>query len=57
MKEKLRETIKSCTDFEDKLNNIYEQLKILIGVTGVYISSYEYKRKPIEKKQMMKMLI
>ena len=48
MKEKLRETIKSCTDFEDKLNNICEQLKIIIGVTGVYISSYEYKRKPIE---------
>ena len=48
VKEKLRETIKSCTDFEDKLNNICEQLKIIIGATGVYISSYEYKRKPIE---------
>ena len=47
-KEKLRETIKSCTDFEDKLNEICDQLKTIIGATGVYISSYEYKRKPIE---------
>ena len=48
-KENLRETIKTCTDFEDKLNDICEQLKNIIGATGVYISSYEYKRKPIEK--------
>ena len=47
-KEKLRETIKSCTDFEDKLNEICEQLKTIIGATGVYISSYEYKRKAIQ---------
>ena len=47
-KEKLRETIKSCTDFEDKLNDICEQLKKIIGATGVYISSYEFKRKPVE---------
>jgi len=47
-KEKLRETIKSCTDFEDKLNEICEQLKNIIGATGVYVSSYEYKRKAIE---------
>ena len=47
-KEKLRETIKSCSDFEDKLNEICEQLKTIIGATGVYISSYEYKRKAIE---------
>ena len=48
-KEKLRETIISCTDFEDKLNNICDQLKVIIGATGVYVSSYEYKRKAIEK--------
>ena len=48
-KEKLRETIKTCTDFGDNLNDICEQLKKIIGATGVYISSYEYKRKPIEK--------
>ena len=47
-KEKLRNTIKSCTDFENKLNEICEQLKTIIGATGVYISSYDYKRKPIE---------
>ena len=47
-KEKLRKAITSCTDFEDKLNEICEQLKTIIGATGVYISSYEYKRKPIE---------
>ena len=48
-KEKLREKIKTCTDFEDKLNEICDQLKTIIGATGVYISSYEFKRKPIEK--------
>ena len=48
-KEKLRETIRTCTDFEDKLNDICEQLKNIIGATGVYISSYEIKRKAIEK--------
>ena len=47
-KEKLREEIKSCEDFEDKLNDICEKLKNIIGATGVYISSYEYKRKQIE---------
>ena len=47
-KEKLREEIKSCEDFEDKLNDICEKLKNIIGATGVYISSYEYKRKEIE---------
>ena len=47
-KEKLRETIKCCTDFEDKLNEICEKLKRIIGVTGVYVSSYEYKRKLVE---------
>ena len=47
-KEKLREDIKSCEDFEDKLNDICEKLKNIIGATGVYISSYDYKRKPIE---------
>ena len=47
-KEKLRETIKCCTDFEDKLNEICEQLKRIIGATGVYVSSYEYKRKLVE---------
>ena len=36
-KEKLRETIKTCTDFEDKLNEICDQLKTIIGATGVYI--------------------
>ena len=47
-KEKLRETIKCCTDFEDKLNEICEKLKRIIGATGVYVSSYEYKRKLVE---------
>ena len=47
-KEKLREEIKSCEDFEDKLNDICEKLKNITGATGVYISSYEYKRKQIE---------
>ena len=47
-KEKLREDIKSCEDFEDKLNDICEKLKNIIGATGVYISSYDYKRKAIE---------
>ena len=47
-KEKLREEIKSCEDFEDKLNDICEKLKNITGATGVYISSYEYKRKEIE---------
>ena len=48
-KEKLRETIRTCTDFEDKLNDICEHLKTIIGATGVYISSYETKRKDVEK--------
>ena len=47
-KENLRETIKTCTDFEDKLNEICDQLKSIIGATGVYVSSYEFKRKAIE---------
>ena len=47
-KEKLRKAITSCTDFEDKLNEICEQLKTIIGATGVYISSYEYKFPSIE---------
>ena len=47
-KEKLRESIKTCTDFEDKLNEICDQLKTIIGATGVYVSSYEFKRKAIE---------
>ena len=47
-KEKLREEIKTCEDFEDKLNDICEKLKNITGATGVYISSYEYKRKQIE---------
>ena len=47
-KEKLRESIKNCTDFEDKLNEICDQLKSIIGATGVYVSSYEFKRKAIE---------
>ena len=47
-KEKLREEIKSCEDFEEKLNDICEQLKKITGATGVYISSYDYKRKPVE---------
>ena len=37
-KEKLREEIKSCEDFEEKLNDICEQLKNITGATGVYIS-------------------
>ena len=48
-KEKLREEIRTCEDFEIKLNDICEQLKNITGATGVYISSYDYKRKPIEK--------
>ena len=48
-KEKLREEIRSCEDFEVKLNDICEQLKKITGATGVYISSYDYKRKAIEK--------
>ena len=48
-KEKLREEIRTCEDFEIKLNDICEQLKKITGATGVYISSYDYKRKPIEK--------
>ena len=47
-KEDLRESIRTCTDFEDKLNEICEHLKKIIGATGVYVSSYEYKRKAIE---------
>ena len=43
-KEDLRESIRTCTDFEDKLNEICEHLKKIIGATGVYVSSYEYKR-------------
>ena len=44
-KKKLREEIRSCEDFEVKLNDICEQLKKITGATGVYISSYDYKRK------------
>ena len=47
-KERLREEIKSCEDFEVKLNDICEQLKNITGATGVYISSYDYKRKQVE---------
>ena len=47
-KEKLREEIRTCEDFEVKLNDICEQLKKITGATGVYISSYDYKRKKIE---------
>ena len=47
-KEKLREEIKSCEDFEEKLNDICEQLKNITGATGVYISSYDFKRKAVE---------
>ena len=47
-KEQLREEIKSCEDFEDKLNDICEKLKKITGATGVYISSYDYKRKQVE---------
>ena len=48
-KNQLREEIKSCEDFELKLNDICEQLKQITGATGVYISSYDYKRKQVEK--------
>ena len=47
-KEKLGNTIKSFTDFEGKINEICEQLKTIIGAIGVYITSYDYKRKSIE---------
>ena len=48
-KEQLREEIRTCEDFEVKLNDICEQLKKITGATGVYISSYDFKRKAIEK--------
>ena len=47
-KQQLRDTITTCTDFEDKLNDICEQFKNIIGATGVYISTYDYRRKKVE---------
>ena len=47
IKQKLRDTIINCEDFEDGLNDICEQLKNIIGATGVYISIYDLKRKEV----------
>ena len=47
IKQKLRDTIINCEDFEDGLNDICEQLKNIIGATGVYISIYDLKRKGV----------
>ena len=48
IKQKLRDTITQCEDFEDGLNDICEQLKEIIGATGVYISIYDLKRKEVK---------
>ena len=47
IKKKLRDTIINCEDFEEGLNDICEQLKNIIGATGVYISIYDLKRKEV----------
>lgn len=47
-KEKLRGTITTCEDFETSLNDICEQLKNIVHATGVYVSVYDLKRKPVE---------
>ena len=48
-KEELENSITTCEDFEDHLNEICEKFKNIIGATGVYISKYDLKRKyPIE---------
>ncbi len=47
IKQKLRDTIINCEDFEEGLNDICEQLKNIIGATGVYISIYDLKRKEV----------
>ena len=46
-KEKIKEKIKSCEDFEANLDDICEDIKNVLGATGVYISSYELKRKQV----------
>ena len=47
IKQKLRDSIINCEDYEDGLNDICEQLKNIIGATGVYISIYDLKRKEV----------
>ena len=48
-KEELENSITTCEDFEDHLNEICEKFKNIIGATGVYISKYDLKRKyPID---------
>ena len=48
-KEDLENSITTCEDFEDHLNEICEKFKNIIGATGVYVSKYALKRKyPID---------
>ena len=48
-KEDLEQSITTCEDFEDHLNEICEKFKNIIGATGVYVSKYDLKRKyPID---------
>ena len=48
-KEELENSISTCEDFEDHLNEICEKFKNKIGAIGLYISKYDLKRKyPID---------
>jgi hypothetical protein len=44
-KNEFLQTIKSCKDFQDNLDSYCENLKNLVDATGVYVMSYEKKRR------------